>query len=111
MPRVDLEKYYNGFFKDKKDFDREEFREINRGHVISSLFYDVHANRDSILYRDKLNKIVIPGEPNIIDHSLSVYFDSCMNENPNCLKGITREVLKKRIDTALSFINVKHVFE
>lgn len=111
MPRVDLEKYYQSMFKDSDKTGRQQFREINRAHVISSEYYDVHCSRNSILYRDRLNHIRISVESNM-SHNLVIYFDSFLKDDfANALHNITPDLLKKRLNESLNYLNIRHIFE
>ena len=111
MPRVNLEKYYNGFFKNDINTEKEIFCEINRAHVISSLYYDINCGMHNLIYRDKFNAISIPIESDIVNHAIVIYFDSFISEKSSKLKNIDSRVLKERIINGLVFIKMKHNFE
>ena len=106
MARVDLDTYYKSLFKNN-DILREQFREINRGHVISSKYYDVQFGKDSLIYRDKTHKLVIPIEHDI-SHMLVIHLHYLF-ENNEC--DIFPPVLQGKISEALKFLKVKHQFE
>lgn len=107
MPRVDLDIYYKGFFKNFDSHFCEQFKKINGGHVISSSYYDVQFGRHSLIYRDKTHKLVMPVEHDTA-HALVIYLHHFF-ENNKC--DIAESALRKRIDSALSFLKVKHQFE
>lgn len=106
MARIALEKYYKGFFKDYQS-SHEEFREINKGHVISSNYYDVQYGRNSLIYRDISHNLAIPIEHDI-SHTIVVYLGYFFEHN-EC--NIHMNSLKEKIGNALKFLNVKCQFE
>ena len=110
MPRIDMETYHKGFFGSKNNFDREELRAVNYGHVVSSRYYDLKFGRNALTYRDKENNLTISIEHDTIGN-IAIYFDSFISENLRNLKNITPEILKKRIINGLNFLCVKHNFE
>jgi hypothetical protein len=107
MSRVSLDTYYNGFFKVNDENLPEEFREINRGHVISSEYYDIQFGRNSLIYRDKIHRLVIPTEHDVA-HTLIVYLHYFFEKN-KC--DIAEKTLQERISKTLTFLSVKYKFE
>ena len=106
MARIALDTYYKSIFKNDI-YSNEFFKEINRAHVISSEYYDVQFGRDSLLYRDKNNKVNIPIEHDL-SHILIIHFDYFF-ENNKC--DIAPKKLKERISTALDFLKAKYQYE
>jgi hypothetical protein len=106
MARINLETYYKDFFKDAY-YDQEQFKGINASHAISSEYYDVQFGRNSIIYRDKANRLTIPIEHDVT-HTILIYLDYFI-ENNNCDADIN--LLRKRISTTLAFLKAKYQFE
>ena len=105
MTKIDLSAYYKNFFQ-QHDQSKEIFKEINRTHAISSLYYDVQLGRKSLHYRDIATEAIIQIEHEL-SHVVVIYLDQFLSDN-RC--DIAVNTLKERIAAALSFLKIKYVF-
>jgi hypothetical protein len=106
MAITSLDRYYKGLFKNEH-YPDEIFKEINRAHVVSSEYYDVRYGRNSLVYRDRENKFIVPIEHGV-DHKIYIYFKHfCENKETN----IEVTFLKNRILKTLAFLEIDCLVE
>jgi hypothetical protein len=106
MKKLNLESLHKALFKDE-NISHEIFKEINRAHVISSSYYEVKFSRNTIVYKDNNEKLIIPIEHNTA-HETVIYINYFVENNKF---RIDIEELKNRISNALTFLKINYCYE